>query len=68
MVIDGPWHIDAPMREVLLGFEFDGDDEAGDPSGIFVYALGWSLGVYWPMHRRVMVSWGIGAPFRFVRW
>ena len=68
MVIDGPWQIDAPLCEVLLGFEFDGDDAPGDPSGIFVYALGWSLGIYWPMHRHVTVSWSIGEPFRFVRW
>jgi len=65
--IDGPWRLDLPWREALLGFGFDGDDEPGDPSGLHAYALGWSLGIYWPMHRRFEVSWSVGERFRFVR-
>lgn len=51
-----------------IGFLFDGDDEPGDPSGINAFGLGWSLGVYWPMHRRMWVSWFVGDKLQIVRW
>jgi len=66
--IDGPCRLELPWHEALLGFGFDGEDEPGDPSGLHVYVIGWSLGIYWPMRRRVMVSWSTDEPFRFVRW
>lgn len=68
LLIDGPGRLDLPWREALLGFVFDGDDENGDPSGVHAYILGWSLGIYWPMHRRIMVSWDFGERLRVVRW
>lgn len=73
VTVDGPWRLAVPWREALLGFVFDGDDEQGDPSGLHLVALGWSLGVYWPMHRNIEVSWSAtqklhGRRLRVVRW
>lgn len=67
MNIVGPRWLGLPWREAMLGFDFDGDDEPGDPSGLHVVAFGWSLGIYWPMRRRVMASWSVGERFRLVR-
>lgn len=66
--IDGPWKLHVPIQEALLGFDFDGDDEDGDPSGLHVCILGWSLGIYWPTHWRIMVSWSLGGNLRVARW
>lgn len=65
--IDGPWRIYGAHRNTL-GFIFDGDDDPGDPSGLYTFALGWSLGIYWPMHRCIEVSWILGKRPRVVRW
>ena len=73
LTIDGPWRIQAPVRDTLLSFIFDGDDEPGDPSGLHVVVLGWSLGFYWPMRRGIEVSWSAteklhGKRLRVARW
>jgi hypothetical protein len=72
-MIDGPWRIMKPWREALLSFIFDGDDEPGDPSGLHIVVLGWSLGFYWPMHWGIEVSWSAteklhGKRLRVARW
>lgn len=54
MRIDGP-HKKGGFDK--WGFVFDGDDEDGDPSGFYFLIAGWSLGIYWPMHIKVMVTW-----------
>ena len=72
LTVDGPWRKTRP-RDALLGFIFDGDDQPGDPSGLYVVALGWSLGFYWPMHQHIEISWSAteklhGRRLRVARW
>jgi hypothetical protein len=48
--------------------QFDGDDEQGDPSGLWGQLCGWEWAIYWPMHRHVQWGWGLGHKPYFQRW
>lgn len=54
-----PSGYDIPWRAKLLSFDFDGDDEPGDPSGLHLTILGCCIEVYWPMHRRFSVTYSL---------
>ena len=63
-----PRYPEETWREYAFGFVFDGDDEDGGPSGLFVVLFGLELEAYWPMHRPVNVLFDLGRGLKILRW